>query len=152
MYIQDRDSVHALCDLKAIVISAIVSNFCSARSALLPFLLFCTTDSNISDFDHPLPLESRRDHLGWDSTCAHRDRTSTTRIVYTRVFARNTNRICYNIMGTTLIVGTHITKFVEPIHLSSSAYRVHGLDCIDLRALELFAPREVNVVRALQYM
>jgi len=127
-----------------------VSNFCSARSDLPPFLLFCTTESSISDFDHPLPLESRRDHSGCDSTRAHRDRTSTTRIMYTHVFARNTNRRYYNIMHTTLIVGTFITKFVEPIHLSSNAYRIRGLDCIDLRALELLPPREVNLVRALQ--
>lgn len=46
--------------------SAVASYFCSARS-LPPFLLSCTTNRNISDFDHLHPLESRRDCLKWDS-------------------------------------------------------------------------------------
>lgn len=124
------------------------SNFCGARS-LPSSLLLCTVDSNISDFDHSLPLESRRDHSGWDSTLAYRDRTSTTDIMYSHAFSR---------------IGS--IKIVCVLHLSSVYYEIRQAHLsvfkrlpysrpwlhwsLRSKCLELLAPREVNLVRALQ--
>jgi len=120
--------------------------FCNARS-LPPFLLSCTTNRNISDFDHLHPLESRRDCSKWNSTRVHRDRTSTTRTTHTCI---RTNRIYYNIMRTTLVVGILRNNSSSP-SICLCASTVFAALIALISALSKYSRREVNLVRAPQY-